>query len=272
MLEKNRSLSPVFFVSKPNGLRGQARELDSFDGFIAPLYFRLFESCKQLCNLRYYFGPVMRGFRVNKMFHRFTQRLMPVIASLSLCLFGDGALAQLGDQTALIEALQEGGYVVYMRHGDTTGEPLDRTMNLNNRPMQRNLSNAGRSQSVAIGQAIQRLNMQVGHVATSPVFRARDTAELAFGEDRVEIDEWLTADDYVSGNYNAHISMLRQYLATQPERGNTWLVGHVIPISIATSSEVSRANFPEGAAAIFRPENDQFTLIGILGAGWEKTD
>ena len=185
---------------------------------------------------------------------------------------GSSVQAQMGDQAALIEALQGGGYVVYMRHGDTTGEPLDRTTDLNNRELQRNLSQRGRIQAQAIGGAIQRMGLQVGHVAASPVFRARDTAELAFAqmnEGQVEIDHWLIADDYVSGGYSAHVAKLREYLSTPPMAGNTWLVGHVIPISIATSSEVNRSNFPEGAAAIFRPESTGFELIGILGSGWE---
>lgn len=195
--------------------------------------------------------------------------LVFVLAATFLGLASTGGQAQTGDQSALIEALQQGGYVVYMRHADTTGEPLDRTIDLTNRALQRNLSEAGRVQAVAIGAAIQRLELKVGHIAVSPVFRARDTAELAFGAERVEIDSWLIADDFASGGYNAHISMLRQYLSTSPTEGNTWLIGHVIPISIATSSEVIRANFPEGAAAVFRPDDNRFQLIGILGSGWQ---
>ena len=185
--------------------------------------------------------------------------------------FSVTSYAQMGDQTALIAALQSGGYVVYMRHGDTTGEPLDRTRDLNNRALQRNLSEAGRAQAVAIGEGIRRLNLQIGHIATSPVFRARDTAELAFGADQVEVDPWLIADDYAIGGYSQQLAKLREYLATAPAEGNTWLVGHVVPISWATSSTVDRPNFPEGAAAIFKPHGDSFELIGILGAGWEDT-
>ena len=197
---------------------------------------------------------------------------LSLIASLALGfsgLYSAGAWAQMGDQDTLITALQQGGYVVYMRHGDTTGEPLDRTRDLTNRALQRNLSEDGRAQASSIGEAIKRLDLQVGHIAASPVFRARDTAELAFGVDQVEIDQWLIADDYTLGGYGEHISKLRQYLATAPEEGNTWFVGHVIPISMATSSQVGRPNFPEGAAAIFRPLGSSFELIGILGAGWE---
>ncbi len=203
---------------------------------------------------------------------RISSSLAFVLVVSFLGLASTGVQAQLGDQDRLIEALQQGGNVVYMRHADTTGEPLDRTFDLTNRELQRNLSEAGRVQAVAIGAAIERLELKVGHVATSPVFRARDSAELAFGAERVEIDSWLIADDFATSGYGAHISMLRQYLSTPPGEGNTWLIGHVIPISIATSSEISRANFPEGAAAVFRPDNNQFQLIGILGSGWQEID
>eukprot|EP00903_Cladosiphon_okamuranus_P004501 g4499.t1 len=129
-----------------------------------------------------------------------------------------------------------------------------------------------REQAIAIGEAIQRLELKVGHIAASPVFRARDTAELAFGADQVEIDPWLIADDYIAGGYSAYISKLRQYLSTHPESGNTWLVGHVVPISMATASEVGRPNFPEGAAAVFKPQDNGYELVGILGRGWEDID
>ena len=204
------------------------------------------------------------------MISRIPSSLIYTLVIVSLGLAGVSAQAQMGDQAGLIQALKQGGYVVYMRHGDTTGEPLDRTMDLTNRALQRNLSTAGREQSIAIGEGIRRLELQVGHIAASPVFRARDTAELAFGVNQVEIDNWLTADDYAVSNYSEHIAVLRQYLSTYPEEGNTWLVGHVVPISWATSSAVDRPNFPEGAAAVFRPNGNSFELVGILGAGWEE--
>ena len=208
---------------------------------------------------------------VTLLFMKYTRIKSGFVAILVLSIL---ALAKLdvfaADQSQLIGALQQGGYVVYMRHGDTTGEPLDRTRDLTNRALQRNLSEAGRAQATAIGEAIRRLELKVGHVATSPVFRTRDTAELAFGVDQVEVDPWLIADDYASGGYQEYIVKLREYLATPPEEGNTWLIGHVIPIAMATSSEVDRRNFPEGAAAVFKPGNTEYELIGILDAGWQE--
>lgn len=170
----------------------------------------------------------------------------------------------------LIERLGEGGYVVYLRHADTTGEPRDATMDMENRALQRNLSEAGRAQARAIGAAAQRLGVDPDEVRTSPVFRARDTAELAFGVDRVIVDQRLTADDYVRGDYRPYVAGLRAMLAQPPEVGNTWLVGHIVPLRMAVGAAITRRSFGEGGAAVFRPEGDRFTLIGILPRGWEE--
>lgn len=103
------------------------------------------------------------------------------------------------------------------------------------------MSKASRAQASAIGAAIQRLDLKVGQIAASPVFRAQDTAELVFGAERVEIDSWL--------------------------------IGQVIPIFIATSSKVSRANFPEGAAAVFSLIINNFGwLIFSTVAGRRSTE
>ncbi|MCC5810586.1 MAG: histidine phosphatase family protein [Ectothiorhodospiraceae bacterium] len=174
------------------------------------------------------------------------------------------------DSDWLLERLREGGLVVYLRHADTSGEPLDATMDLDDRERQRNLSPQGRDQARRIGRAVKRLGLPANRIATSPVLRARDTAELAFGAERVEVDPMLTADDYVRGSYQAHALYLRQRLAEMPEQGNIWLVGHIVPLSIAVGTGITRSTFPEGAVAVFEPRGDDgFRLLGILYAGWE---
>ena len=45
------------------------------------------------------------------------------------------------------------------------------------------------------GRALAALGVPLGQVLASPVFRARDTAELAFGA-RAVVEPLLTADDY----------------------------------------------------------------------------
>ncbi len=81
---------------------------------------------------------------------------------------------------ALVDALREGGYVIYFRHAatDRRGQPDD---DLSTCETQRNLNAAGRRQAREIGAAFRSLGIPVGRVVASPYCRAKDTATLAFG-------------------------------------------------------------------------------------------
>ena len=87
----------------------------------------------------------------------------------------------------LIEALKQGGYVVYMRHAatDHTQKDLDRS-DLTNCTAQRNLSARGRDDAARIASIMRELGIPVSTVYSSPYCRARDTA--AFLSDSVQID------------------------------------------------------------------------------------
>lgn len=178
--------------------------------------------------------------------------------------------AEDASPAGLVAALRGGGFVVHLRHADTTGQPLDRTFDLADRAGQRNLSDRGLVQAERIGEAFRRLGIPVGEVRTSPVFRARDTAERAFGADRVVVDMDLIADDYAPDRYPALAETLRRRLAVRPASGNTVLVGHIVPLSMALGRPLTARTYPEGSAAVFEPRGeDGFRLLGILPAGWE---
>ena len=74
--------------------------------------------------------------------------------------------------------MQDGGKVIYLRHAATNPNEVD-TGRLADRAGQRNLSPAGIEQAKEIGRAFSSLHIPVNEVLASPVFRARDTAELA---------------------------------------------------------------------------------------------
>ena len=80
----------------------------------------------------------------------------------------------------LIAAMREGRKVVFLRHATTVQEQID-TGRLGDRAGQCNLSPAGIEQARALGRAFRALDIRFGRILVSPVFRARDTAELAFG-------------------------------------------------------------------------------------------
>ena len=60
----------------------------------------------------------------------------------------------------------------------------------------------------------------------SPVYRARDTAELAFGSDRVQVTDSLVADDYAGSRLQWVLSEHRRLFSepvpagsSRPQRG-----------------------------------------------------
>jgi len=102
-------------------------------------------------------------------------------------------------------------------------------------------------------------------VLTGPVFRARDTAELAFGADRVEVTDSLLADDYAGSRLNWVLSEHRRLFSEPVAPGaNLVLVGHRTPGLIAIDRQVTRNNFPEGTALIIAANDGEPLLIGVL--------
>src|SRR5579884_1044372 len=80
----------------------------------------------------------------------------------------------------LIQALQQGGYVIFIRHPQTDPNQADTdTLHLNNWRAQRQLTPQGRAQATALGNAFRALHIPVGMVLTSRFKRAMDAAKLA---------------------------------------------------------------------------------------------
>jgi len=167
---------------------------------------------------------------------------------------------------ALVERLREGGLVMYFRHADTTGTTCDRSYRIGDRAGQRNISADGREQSRRIGVAMRELEIPVHWPALAgPVFRARDTAELAFGAERVEVTDSLLADDYAGSRVDWVIDEHRRLFSEPVAAGaNRVLVGHRTPGIIAIDRQVMRDNFPEGTALVIAPNGGVPVLIGVL--------
>lgn len=150
----------------------------------------------------------------------------------------------------LVESLQAGGFIVYFRHAETNRSQVDQDRNdLSDCATQRNLSEAGRAQARAIGEAIQTLNIPIGKVITSPYCRCQDTAQLAFGKSEVSVDLRFGLGD--NRQQTAHLSQaLKAMLSKLPANGtNTVLVSH----SANLKETAGIWPEPEGAAYIFKP-------------------
>ena len=167
------------------------------------------------------------------------------------------------DGKALVKELQQGGYVIFFRHGSTDTSQTDTDLdNLENCKTQRNLSDKGRADARAIGQAFDRLKIPIGEVLVSPFCRTRDTAGLAFGHYKVNTD--LVA--FRTGEEKESAAKLQALLSTVPGAGtNTVLVGHASNLVNTT-----KLNISEGEAAIFKPDpKGSYNLVArVLPAQW----
>ena len=165
----------------------------------------------------------------------------------------------------LVAAIQDGGKVIYLRHAATNQQEVD-TGRLGDRGGQRNLAPAGIGQARNLGLALRALRVPLNEILASPVFRARDTAELAFGADQVTVTMNLVADEYAGDQVRVMIEATRRLLRTPPGPGmNRVLVGHRTPLEMATGRTFPDSVLPEGAMAVFLPGSDA-QLLGTITA------
>ena len=167
---------------------------------------------------------------------------------------------------ALVARLRQGGMVLFFRHADTRGEPCDRSYRVGDRPGQRNISPAGVAQSRRIGERLRELGIPVAlPVLAGPVYRARDTAEHAFGAAHVVVTDSLLADDFAGGRLSWVLDEHRRLFSAPVARGtNRVLVGHRTPAIMVAGDAVGGRAFPEGGALVIEPLGDGFRVLGIL--------
>jgi phosphohistidine phosphatase SixA len=178
---------------------------------------------------------------------------------------GAGAARQAVDET-LVRDLKGGGYVLFFRHGMTSWQERDQATegNFADRSLQRNLSEAGRAEAIGIGKAVSALQIPIERVLASPMWRCRDTADLAFGRCDTTGDLFFKGPKY----RDARIKML----STAPAKGkNLVLVGHqdqLIPIVPG----LRRDELKEGDALVFRPLGDgKYRVVAqVTPADWAR--
>ncbi len=178
-----------------------------------------------------------------------------------------GLLALLGSQRALAAQqdgatlwtlLQEGAYVVLMRHAATVpgiGDPPG--FKLGQCATQRNLSASGRKDAEQIGAAFGRHAVPVASVLSSRWCRCIDTAQLAFG--RVEPNSMLDSmfTDEAAARQRK-LDTTRAYVAGFKGKGNLVLVTHDVNIRALVGEYASQG---EMIVATARPDG----TLKVLG-------
>ncbi|HEX3111991.1 MAG TPA: histidine phosphatase family protein [Candidatus Eisenbacteria bacterium] len=155
--------------------------------------------------------------------------------------------------------LRDGGYVLVFRHSITDWSQRDADVtNFEDRATQRNLSAEGVATAKAIGQSIAALKIPIGRVIASPMWRCRDTAQLAFGRHEV------SNDLFQRGGQSRAVRV--ELMSTPTEKGkNLVLVTHqdvIIPIVAG----LARDQLKEGEALIVKPLGDKkFEVVAQIG-------
>lgn len=145
----------------------------------------------------------------------------------------------------LVEHLRGGGYVIVFRHSVTDWAQRDAdVMNFEDRGAQRNLNKPGEEQSTTIGKAFTTLGIPVGAVKASPMWRCRDTAQLAFGRHETTMDLFQRSGP----SRAARVAML----STPPDSANLVLVTHQ-DVLIPIVNGLRRDQLKEGDAFVVKP-------------------
>ena len=165
----------------------------------------------------------------------------------------------------MLSDLRKGGYVLFMRHGQTDSSRPDRVPNvdLDDCMTQRPLSKEGRRVATKVGAAIRRARIPVGEVYSSPLCRATESTVLAFGK-KYTVNNLLAYTSNMTNEEKAPIIAATRELLSRPVEGrvNRVLVAH------APNLMDIIGYFPkEGAVAIFKPlGNNQFAYLASVTA------
>jgi phosphohistidine phosphatase SixA len=149
--------------------------------------------------------------------------LLCLLALAAVVGCGDDDSASSAKDAALAKALKQGGVMLVMRHAKTENT-TDRVETIGDCTTQRNLSEEGREQARQIGRDIKALAVPVGKVLASPLCRAKETADLAFGHSTPRM-ALLSAGEEATPADERRIRKLRA-MSSAPAGSATVLVTH----------------------------------------------
>lgn len=203
-------------------------------------------------------------------------RTLPVILALVCAVVSSPLFAQAGNSApgfverladaALVAKVRQGGYVLYMRHGNTDNTQPDQVpVDLRNCATQRPLNDAGRKTAVAVGKAVRAARWPIAELFHSPLCRARESAELAFPEwrDRLQSDDLLMYTANLTSKEKAPVlARTRELLSSPVPLGkNRLILAHAPNMADLIGYFVK----PEGTIVIIKPLGDsRFEYLGSI--------
>ena len=156
----------------------------------------------------------------------------------------------------LINQLQNGGKLIFIRHAYAPGSGDPNNFNLNDCSTQRNLSDDGRQQAKYIGNFFRKNKIKIEKVISSEWCRCKETAKIAFKD--------FTTDSFLNSFYSMkyaknkdkQIEALNSYVKNFKSNKNLILITHYVVIS-----EVLNYGPSSGEIVV---SDKNFNIIGSL--------
>lgn len=154
---------------------------------------------------------------------------------------------------ALVASLRQGGFVLVMRHASSPRErPDEAAADAENPGLERQLDQAGRAGSAAMGQALRALKIPIGGVLTSPAYRARQTVMHARLANPTLVEELGDGGQSMQGVTERQTAWLLERVRDVPLAGNVLLVTHMPNLERAFPEWGSTV--AEGEVVVLRPD------------------
>ena len=131
----------------------------------------------------------------------------------------------------LINQLDDGGKLIFIRHAYAPGNGDPAGFNLNDCSTQRNLSEDGRKQAQRIGEFFNKNKIEIGKVLSSEWCRCRETAKIAFKN--YSTNSFLNSfySSKFSKNKDKQVKAFNYYIKNLESKKNLIFVTHYVFIS-----------------------------------------
>ena len=130
----------------------------------------------------------------------------------------------------LINQLEEGGKLIFIRHAYAPGSGDPDNFNLNDCSTQRNLSKEGQRQAEYIGEFFKNNKVKIDKVLSSEWCRCKETAVIAFSDYKTESFLNSFFSDKFRKNKDLQIKNLKSYIDKWDKKKNLIFVTHYVVI------------------------------------------
>jgi phosphohistidine phosphatase SixA len=163
-----------------------------------------------------------------------------------------------GPDSTLVPNLREGGFIIVFRHCSTEWSQRDMEgENFEDRAAQRNLSKLGEEQATGIGAAIRKLDIPILAVLTSPMWRCRDTGQLAFGQEQPMVELFRRGSEYRAARL--------MLLGSELDAGQNLVIVTHQDLILPIVEGLKRDYLKEGSCLVIRPLGEtKFDVVAMV--------